>query len=497
MVGVNVSTATRSAPSSDQLSTSSTYFVVGQTERGPINKALKVNSLSDYERLYGGGPAQGITYSAVHDDIQTHFEEGGVSAYVARTVGSSSTVSSLTLVDKAGSPVSTLRIDAYGPGAWGTGVTVTSAAGTTSGTYKLTIAYSGTGTQSPEVYDNLVTPADAVRQLANSAYVRAVDLGSATAAPNNQPAVSGPTALSGGTDDRGSITSSSYTTALSLFGANLGSGAVAIPGQAASAVGVGLAAHAVANNRIALTATAIAQTLNQAISAESSLFSSLSAGGTEYVGLFWPWIKIPDGSGGTRTISPEGFVAAKRAEAHETTGPAQPPAASFGLAKFAVDTETAITSANVDSLNGAHVSPITVSNGAVQLYGWRSLSIDTANYALLSQRDVINTIAVDIDALMEEFVYRIIDGSGRLFSEMEGKAIGYLDGLRVADQLFEKVDASGNQIDPGYRVDTGPSVNTQYTIQQNIANLAVNVRPPGAAELIQVLIAKVPVTGSV
>lgn len=497
-VGVQISTTTRSAPGTLQRVASSTYFVTGQTQRGPSNAAVKVTSLADYVRLYGDR----VSYGSLYDDLQTFFEEGGTAAYVARTVGPSASVATATLVDRAETPVSTLRLDAYGPGDWAQDVTYAVADGTTDGTFKLTIVYSGVGAGAAEVYDNLVTPADAVTALLSSAYVRGTDLGSASDEPDNQPAVVSATALSGGSDDRGSITSTHYTNALDLFTEGLGTGFVAIPGQPASAIGVALGAHCEANNRIAVPSTAIGQSKSQAVSAAASFANGLSSG-YEFVGLAWPWIKIPDGSGGTRTISPEGFIAAKRAQCHETFGPAQPPGAGFGAAggstrvPFVLDTETALTKADIDDLNASKVSPIAVVNGTVELYGWRSLSTDAVNYTLLSSRDTMNYIAVGLNLLMEQFVFRTIDGKGQLFAEMANAAKGFLEPLRVARQLFEGTDANGNIIDPGYRVDTGPSVNTTITKQANEAHILVTVRPSPAAQLVVVQIAKVPVSGSV
>lgn len=494
MPGVQTTTATLSSPSTPQLSASGSFFLAGLTERGPTDKALKVTGLADYERLYGAR----VTYGAVYDQIRTFFEEGGEVAYVARVVGPAASVSTVTLSDKAGSPVPTLRIDAYGAGAWGaTGLTVDVDPGTLANTFKLTVAYTGTGAQTPEVYDNIATPADAVRKLASSAYVRAVDLGSATAAPNNQPAnTSSAVALTGGSDDRTNVVTSSYTTALDLFIDGYGAGAVAIPGQPASSVGVALTAHAVAHNRIALAATAAAQTMNQAITAASTL-QAANATGNEFVGLFWPWVKIPDNLGGTYTISPEGYVAAMRARAQGEEGPARPPAGSIAVAQFVTDIETYTSAAQVDTLNSAYVSPITIRSTDIQLYGYRSLSTDDTNYHLLSSREIMNYVATSANDALQGFVFKTIDGRGYLLSDMAAVLIGLLEPLSVAGQLYARIDDQGGQIDPGYAVDTGPGVNTEATKAQNIAKAIVKVRPSPAAELVQIQIVKVPVTGSV
>ena len=492
-VGVQVTTATRSAPSSEQIAAGSTFFVVGQCERGSTSKAQLVGSLSQFEELYGGR----VPYGSTWDAIQCFFEEGGTKAYVGRTVGPSPSVSTLTLVDRAGTPVSTLRIDAVNAGAWGQEIEVAVANGDESDTFKLTITYEGDGNVGTEVYNNLATPAAAVTALENSAYVRGVNLASATAAPNNNPAVISATALASGSDDRTNITSTHYTNTLDLFDQGLGSGCVAVPGQATANVGSVLQTHARANNRLALHAIQSGQSKSQAITAVATAKSALGSPGLEYSGFFWPWVKVPDGSGATRTISPEGYVAAMRARAHEEEGPGRVPAGQIAVSRFVVDTETTLSRDDINDLNDVNISPIAEVNGAIQLYGWRSLSADKANYEYLTQRDVVNFVAFDLSQEAEQFVFRTIDGQGRLFSDVNAKITARLELLRAAGQLFERTDDLGNQLDPGYRVDTSTAVNTPATIAQNQIIADVSIRPSASAGLIKIRITKAAINGSV
>lgn len=493
MPGTVVTTSTRSAASSVQRSAAASYFVTGQTERGEIGKPLEITSMTDYVTTLGDR----VAYGALYDDLQTHFEEGGTRVFVSRVVGPAAAVASRTLNDRAGTPVPTLRIDALGAGAWGAGVTVAIDAGTAANTFKISVGYSGAGNQGTEVYDNLASPADAVKALAQSAYVRAANLGSASASPLNFPALSAAVSLTGGSDDRASILATHYVAALDALDVALGSGAVAIPGQPSSSVGAGLIAHAVATRRLALTALAIGSSSAQAGAAAATLRGAVTAG-SEYAGVFWPGVQIPDGGGSVRTITPEGYVAAVRARAHEQEGPARAPAGLIADARFVVGTELPVNKTLGDSLNALGVSVIRPIAGSIRLYGWRSLSLDTANYYLLTSRDVMNYIAVAVENAFEEFVFRTIDSGGRMFSDMQNRAIGILDPLRNAGQLYEAIDPDSNQrIDAGYSVDTGPSVNTKATLQANQARAEIAVRPSPSGELVIVGIAKVALTGTV
>lgn len=491
-VGVLVTTSTRSAPATTQRSAASTYFAVGQAERGITTKAIEITSLADYERLLGGR----VTYGALYDDIRTFFEEGGARAFVSRVVGPAATLATKNLPDGAGTPINTVRLDALSAGAWGASISYEVQAGTISGTRKLVIYYSGAGSPGTETYDNLATPAAFASALTKSAFVRGTDLGSATAAPNNLPVIAGVTSLTGGSDDRASITTTHYTTALGNFLQSYGAGAVSIPGQTSASVGAALTAHAAANRRLALTAVANSSSSSQAMAAMTTLRALTS--GTEHVGLFWPNIVVPDGTGGTRTITPEGYVAACRSRAIEQEGPARAPAGEIAQARFVSGTEQDVSQTLAGTLTDGGVSPIRIIANRVRLYGWRSASSDEANYHLLTARDVLNYVAVAIEADFESLTWRTIDSSRRLFSDMTNRAKGILEPLRADGQLFEQVDpASGQQVDPGYRIDTGPAVNTVLTAQANIAKAAISVRPPGSAEQLLVDIAKVALSGSV
>jgi hypothetical protein len=239
-----------------------------------------------------------VTYGAVYDALQTYFGEGGSRAYIARVVGGAATKGTLTVND--GSAVPTVRFDAQNAGAWSSTLQVQVDAGTQTNTYKVTLLLAGNVV---EVHDNLPDPTSAVAAFAASPYVRATNLGSATAAPGNNPATIAATSLSAGNDDRGTVNAAAMVTALAQFGPDLGPGAVAIPGQPSGNVGAGLIAHATANRRVALLAAGQGTSVASAVTAAKSLRNTA---GADSAGFVHPWVQIPDGAGGLRTISPEG-----------------------------------------------------------------------------------------------------------------------------------------------------------------------------------------------
>lgn len=109
MPGVRV--AVGPAPATADLAdpAGTTFFVVGQTERGPaVGDAVLVTSLARFEELFGGF----VGYGSLFDAVAAYFAEGGARVQVARVVGPAATLGLRTLMDRAGAPVETLRIDA-------------------------------------------------------------------------------------------------------------------------------------------------------------------------------------------------------------------------------------------------------------------------------------------------------------------------------------------------------------------------------------------------
>jgi phage tail sheath protein FI len=482
-VGVVVNTGARPGSTTSARSTGADYFVAGLTERGSTTDPVEVRSMAEYEEKLGGR----VTYGYLYDDLTTFFAEGGERAYVARVVGAAATRGTRTLVDRAGVPANTIVLTANNAGAWSANLDVEVIDGNLADTFTLRLYLDD---ELVETYYDLASPQAAVDAInGSSTLVTAANSGSATVAPDNNPAVIAATAFSAGTDDRASVVAADYVTALARFGPEYGAGAVAIPGFPSSSVGAGLIAHAdTSERRIALLAVAAGAT-NAAVKAAATALRSTV--GSEHAGIFHRWVQVPDGSGGLRTISPEGYIAGVRARAIREEGPWRAPAGEIAVARYVRGTEgVALTAADVNDLADARVNPVRTMNGGVRLYGWRSLSTDT-NYKLLTARDTLNVVAERAEEAMEQFVHAPVDGAGRLFSAMEAELTAILDPMRASGGIYELLDDDGQQIDAGYIIDTGPSVNTPAVLAANEvrANIALRISP--AAELVTLTITKV------
>lgn len=486
--GTIIETTTRPGPSQILRAPGATLFIVGQAERGSVSQAIEARSILSARRLLGGF----VTYGVLDDQLSTFFAEGGSRAYVARVVGDAATTGTLQLMDRAGVPLATLDVDANSPGAWSSRITVQIADGSLANTFRILVRFDG---DLIEDWNNLASPAHA-EQVINptadnpgSSYIVVDDLGSATAAPNNIPAVLAATALSAGSDDRAAIVAQDYLDALARFGPELGDGIVAIPGQAAANVEAGIRAHCETHQRLGIVATASAQTVAQAKATAITLRGQGDF--EEGMGLAFPWVYVPDGAGGRRLISPEGYVAGKRARAHITEGPWRSPAGEIARASYVLAAERVLTTAEMEDVTAEHIIPIMdFGTDGVQVYGWRSLSTDTLNYSFLTGRDVLNRLAVGIKARTDRLVFATVDGEGKFLRRLEAEIRAEVEPMATAGGLSPRV-VNGVEQDPGWVIDTGPGVNTEAVLQANEARADVAVRPSGSAETIRVTIAKV------
>jgi hypothetical protein len=477
--GVVVRTETQAGPSAALRSPSSQFFVVGLTERGDTVKPILVRGMADVATLTGAR----VTYGSVWDQLKVFFDEGGLQAYISRVVGGGATKGTLTLVDRAGSPVNTLRVDAQNAGAWSTQLKVVVENGSLVNTFNMKILLNDVQV---EEHVSLASPTEAVNAFKDSVYVRVVDLASATAAPNNNPAVLAASALSAGSDDRASAVDATYVTALDDFTADLGDGAVAIPGRTTTAIWTGINTHCIANRRIGLLSGASGDSKATLLGRNAEVVS-------EYCGIFAPWITVSDGGSGTRIISPEGYVAACRSRAHDRTGPWRVPAGAIAIANTVIDVQTRFSDTDADDLDDGRISVIRYKANTVRLYGWRSLSA-SAEYKYLKDRDLLNNLVVEGEKRLEDYVFQPIDRKGHLLAAVNAAIVGMADPIGRAGGFYPLFDSSGRQIDPGYKVDTGPAVNTDLSLANNEvkARLSVRIAPVGA--LVSLTIVKVGIT---
>ena len=478
-IGVEVTTSLRTGPSNTG-TVSGRFLIGGLTEFGPVASTVMVRSIAGFEAVFG---ARTPYASNVYDSARTFFEEGGSELVVARAVGPAATKGFVNLKD--GSDVETVKIESVTPGAHSSALSVEVTA--QSGTFTVSVRRND---ELVGLFRNLQTVADLVDVAARNTFVNAIDLGSITAAPGNVPAVIERTPLTAGSDDRASVTAATVVSAMANPGASIRGGAVAAPGYPAETIGQLLIDFADTTNTIALLASGEGAGADEAKLNAAALIRRAGAS----AGLFYPHIVIPDGSG-TRVLSPESYVAAVRARAHLNVGFWKVPAGEMSLPNWIIGTAVPVDRLTNNDLNEAQVNGITTIGGKPRLYGWASLCDDLENLGLLSAKDTLNNLGLQVENVLEEFVYAVNDGRGHLRSKVESAITGILDPIARLDGFYP-LERNDEEVDPGYSVVVDEALNTAASISNNELRASISVRLSPTAALIRVEIIKVALTAA-
>lgn len=250
-------------------------------------------------------------------------------------------------------------------------------------------------------------------------------------------------------------------TALALFTKDLGPGQVSCPGRVTAATKLALAVHGEANNRLAIcptTNTAVVATLT----AEATI-ASISTNQERYISLWGPAITIPgpNGVGAARTISPEAIVAGLMAKRDaEGTSPNQPAAGQLGISEYALSAVTSFNDADRATLNVNGVNLLRQIYEGVRVYGYRTLADPTldSNWVNLGNARLFMAIQALADQIAERYVFREIDGQRKTINEFGGALTGMLL------PYWEKGSLYGVTPEQAFRVDVGPTINTETTI---------------------------------
>lgn len=204
-----------------------------------------------------------------------------------------------------------------------------------------------------------------------------------------------------------------------------------------------------------------AQSQLDEVSAQLKDFATKSS----YIGLYFPWLEIPDPfsrvSGATRYTAPSGFVAGLFARTDNTRGVWKAPAGTEALILGAVDTAVKITDADQDNLNPVGINCIRKFPGAgIVSWGARTLATrSNPEYRYVPVRRFARFLAQSIQRGTQWVVFEPNDEPlwsavrfnlnafmQRLFRE------GALQGGKPEEAFFIKCDHENNTQD---RIDVG------------------------------------------
>ena len=483
MPGIVIETAVRTGPNTATVRPSSQLFVVGFAERGPTDAPVRVESLEEFELLFGGYQS----YSYLQPTIQTFFEEGGTRAYIGRAVGPDAEIGQLTLSDGGTTPDETISLEAVGAGAWSTRLAAQVIDSSGAKIVKIfldDVEIFSTGAQT--TVQGLVNAINT--SVVASAYVKASNLSSTNANP--LPAVLAKTDFDEGDDDKANA---DLAAVLDLFNDSYGDGAVAIVDDATE--NAALVIHANTHSRLALLHSASGTSVGDVIDDADAISAEEHA---EHAAYYFPWVYVPTSvTGVTRLIPPTGYVAAKRAQAHNQTGPHAPAAGLMSRASFVVGVETDIDRTSGDLLDDGKVNAIRVLSNSVRIYGARSCSADVANFRFYTAQDVLNTVVTQSFNSLEDLVFSVLDGRNLVLGAVESRLLNLLIGLKNIGALYPAFDVNGVEADPGFSVRCNSSINPITQLADGTIKAEVGIRVSSIGDKINVTIVKSNLTTSI
>jgi len=377
---------------------------LGAFTQGPTGDPVLIQSWYDFGKTFG---SLSDSYPATWA-VYTFFANGGRSAYIKRVTGAGATAASVTLRDRAATPLSTLRVTAKSAGAWGNGLKAEVTASSTTSFNLIISDANGVLEQFTDLSMSSTNSRYCVAYVNSaSAYVSLTNLSSGTAAPDNQPEVAGQKAFTSGADGS-APTRASYQTALSSFDAITNplllinadaSYAFASGGQntdRANKVLLDNDVTAYAENRgdvFALIDPPAGLTTAEALTYAIDGCGAVDGGNAA---MYFPWVVVPDllksAPGATRVVGPAAIAAGKYLETDASRGVFKSPAGFGTRIGSAVSLERTLTNAELDSLNSA-AKPVNalrnVPGGGIVIMGGRTLNNSTGERYINVRRSLI------------------------------------------------------------------------------------------------------------
>lgn len=453
-----------------------TAAFVGAGTRGPETATL-VNDWSSFTTLFGDLTAS--TYLA--QALFLHFANGGGPAYVGRVAHNDAVAATRVLNDTGTpTPAPTLTLNAANPGAWGNSIYIDVIAGYTPGRFDLVVKYGGaTSGFTVETFTDLSMASTDARYAvsiinAASRYVVAVDDHSATAAPNNAPAVQAGVALATGADG-GAVAASDYVTVLNTFAAINQPLVLNLPGVTDSATVDDAISFAEAQ-----TSVFVVIDPPQGDSVSSVLAYAASLTSSSRAAVYYPWIQIPDPlkRNANKTVPPGGAVVGQFISTDQTAGPFKTPAGVKNRVIGAVALETTLQPSDYDSLNSTFppVNAIKPVPGfGICVFGGRTLKGGYADKYISVRRSLIY-LEKSLKNLTQFAIFEPNDA--KLWATLTTLVTDFLLGYMARGGL------RGSTEQEAFYVKCDSTNNTLSDIQNGIVNVEVGVALEYPAEFI-------------
>lgn len=457
---------------------------LGIAERGPIAEPQFITSFDQYVKIFGGFTANSDLALA----MQAFYQNGGSGAWVSRTVhytditdrdSSIAVVATITLVDRAGAPLSTLKIDGKTPGAYGNDIKVIIEAPTNGDADEFNLKVEEDGIVK-EIFPNLSmtdTDTNYVEDVINdvdtgSNVIAATDLDSATASPNDLPAL-GTFSLASGNDGLTGLADTDFVgdptekTGLRAFDDVQDLTILAVPGRSTSAVHNAMITYAEVTRAASMFAVLDPPAGNSASQIKTYVQTTASLQElSEFGAIYWPRVKILNpstvvfGTAAQITVPPSGHIVGTyaRVDSSFVAGVYRAPAGIEAGRLFNVlgfETNEVLEKGARDLVYPVRVNPLTSFPGAPRFIdGVRTLK-GTGNFPTVPERRGVIFIEQTVKRTLEGFRFASNDEFTReaveltivsfLLTQVKNRAFRSQDPSKA---FFVDADVSGESINP-------------------------------------------------
>lgn len=474
-LGVVVTTREQ-APTRGAESDTGKWFVLGASDAGPVDKAVRVGSIADAKLVIG---ERDSSNAMLYDSLDTFFQEGGSVAYIGRVVGAGATTAGVDLKDA--SDATTLRVDAVSPGAWATGWSIQ--VNTAAPNFSITVKDPDGNTI--ESSGMVATDTDAIAWGATATFVRVKQAGSSVNSPKsitNAPLVGGDSKLA-------AVTPADFIAALPQFGSKLGPGQLSAPGQYDDEdLYAALWAHAQAFNRYVIADVPDTDD-SDALEATAGLLPEDEL--ATYGVAVGPWYIVPGGGGSSisRTVPASAVIAGICARIDATGNPNQAAAGRAFPIQFANDMTAEFSEEDQEALLGLGINTGKFDGGMLVNYGWQTPT-DLASEPVFWQANTAR-LRMALVAIAKEtgapYVFRPLDGQGKLAGALKGDLSSDLATLYTAGALFGATPAEA------YEVIVSSRVNTVRSVAKGELIVEIEFVPSLHAKVVRIVLVAIPV----
>lgn len=457
---------------------------IGAALKGPVDGPRLVRSWTEFTALYGSFTA-GLPdgNSPLLYAVHSFFANGGSECYILRVADGATTAATITLDDRAGAPLDTLKVDAYSVGTWGNDIHV-GIFDRSATTFDIIVYYGGeTDSNIVERFTDVSMDPTSLRYVVDvvnsdstrgSKYIRVTDEESATAAPLDRPAL-GTFDLAGAVAGA-ALDDTDWTTAIDLLDQITASFVVAVPGITDTDVINDLVAFVDGRGDAFAVLDSADVTATDAETAAAQVTPATSSAAT-----FWPHVIVNDPAstrtGVTKTIAPSGAVIGAFMRNDADHGPQRTPAGVAGILSNVIGLSQQPTLDQLGDLNEAGVNVIGVFDPAssVAIMGGRTLKLTGPDRYIATRRTLIY-LRASITNILKGFQFDENDET--LWTEVTSEITSFLSGF------WNRGGLRGASTAEAFFVKCDEDINTEATVEDGELHVEVGVSLLYPAEFI-------------